>query len=902
MDAQEAAPSAILLKDYQPTTFATEAVTLTFELADGETRVTAVQQVQRRDGGEAPADLVLDGVDLTLDRVSVNGQVLGPNEYQVDETSLTLFAVPATAEVEVVTWIHPEANTALEGLYKSGAMYCTQCEAEGFRKITYYQDRPDVLARFTTHIVAEAGRYPTMLANGNCTADRTLSDGRRQVTWEDPFPKPSYLFALVAGDLAHIEDSFTTASGRRVTLQIYSEPHNIGQCDFAMGALKRSMRWDEEAYGREYDLDIFMIVAVDDFNMGAMENKGLNIFNTAVVLATPDTATDASYQRVEGVVAHEYFHNWSGNRVTCRDWFQLSLKEGFTVFRDAQYSSEIFGATDKRIEDVSFLRSVQFAEDAGPLAHPIRPDRYIEISNFYTVTIYEKGAEVVGMLHTLLGREQFRAGSDLYFERHDGEAATTDDFVAAMANASGRDLSVFRRWYAQAGTPVLSVREAYHDGELTLTLAQTTPATPGQPEKEPVLIPVRMGLLGSDGRPLSLGALSIRSDTAVTHQGEQSLLLELDSEATELKIGGLSEPPAVSFLRGFSAPVRVDYPRPAAAQALLVRHDPDGFARWDVLQDLLVNAIFAAADGLATAAEQRAAVETLFAALLDEAATAPLAAEPLSLLANMLALPTENYLFEQRDEVAVMAVVDAREALESSLGEVHFERWLTLYEAHNALGVFEPTPIAMARRRLANLSLSYLAAGAAALGDDGLGGRVREVLFAHLEEADNLTDRRGALAVMLASPLFDSAERRRRLDAFYQAWQDEALVVNLWLQLQAMAPQVSVADLVALEAHVAFDRLNPNKVRSLYSGFAHYNARQFHRLDGEGYRFLAERVIALNGSNPQLAARLAIPLSKWRSYAAPHRDLMRAELAAIAARDDLSKDVYEIVHKSLADD
>jgi aminopeptidase N len=902
MDAQEAAPRAIHLKDYEPTPFATDRVELTFELADGETQVTARQSVRRRDGSSTPADLVLNGADLSLVQVSVNGQPLSANEYRQEDETLTLFAVPGDAQVEIVTLIKPEENTALEGLYKSGSMYCTQCEAEGFRKITYYQDRPDVLARFTTHIIADGARYPTMLSNGNCTADTTLADGRRSVTWEDPFPKPAYLFALVAGDLARIEDSFVTASGRTVRLEIYSEPHNIDQCDFAMGALKRSMRWDEVTYGREYDLDVFMIVAVDDFNMGAMENKGLNIFNTAVVLATPNTATDASYQRVEGVVAHEYFHNWSGNRVTCRDWFQLSLKEGFTVFRDAQYSSEIFGATDKRIEDVSFLRSVQFAEDAGPLAHPIRPDSYIEISNFYTVTIYEKGAEIVGMLHRLLGPEQFRAGSDLYFERHDGEAATTEDFVAAMADASGEDLSIFQRWYGQAGTPVLTVAASYADGELSLVLTQEVPPTPGQPDKTPVLIPIALGLVDPDGSPVDLSALDRSGDFRADLESPQTLLVRMDSARGTVRLGGLAAEPAVSMVRGFSAPVRVRFPRSAQAMALLVRHDPDGFARWDVLQELLVEQIFAAADGADKAQPLADTIATLFASLLNEALAAPLAAEPLSLLANMLALPTDNYLFEQREQVAVLPVVQAREALEEMLGAMMPELWLSLYEAHGELGVFEPTPIAMARRRLANLSLTYLAAGARlrSTQDAEFGAHVRELVSAHLEDADNLTDRRAALAVMLGSPLFDRQTRQTILDGFYERWKDQALVVNLWLQLQAMAPQVHIEDLEALEAHPAFDTRNPNKVRSLYAAFAQHNARQFHQANGAGYRFLGERVATLNASNPQLAARLAIPLSKWRGLASPNREQMRAVLEEIAERDDLSPDVFEIVDKSLS--
>ncbi|MGI9326521.1 MAG: aminopeptidase N [Pseudomonadales bacterium] len=898
-----AAPAPIRLLDYQPTDYATTQTELEFDIYDGETVVICTQQVQRREGSEASANLLLHGQDLRLDSVAVDGRALHDNEYRLDAETLTLFDVPQRASVRVVTRIRPEQNTALEGLYKSGGMYCTQCEAEGFRKITYYQDRPDVLARFTTHIVADAEHYPVMLANGNKVADEILVNGRRRVTWEDPFPKPSYLFALVAGDLACIEDTFVTRSGRSVALEIYSEPHNIDQCGYAMDALKRSMRWDEEVYGREYDLDIFMIVAVDDFNMGAMENKGLNIFNTSCVLATPDTATDAAYQRVEGVVAHEYFHNWSGNRVTCRDWFQLSLKEGFTVFRDAQFSSDMNGATAKRIEDVSLLRSVQFAEDAGPLAHPIRPDAYIEISNFYTSTVYEKGAEVVGMLHTLLGAERFRRGSDLYFERFDGQAATTEDFVAAMEEANSVNLAQFRLWYSQAGTPVINVASKFGNNTLTLQLNQETPDTPKQSNKQPMHVPVTLGLLDPQGQAIRFQPGQIDgSATVELRQDDRSLLVHLQRVTDEVRISGLAAPPEVSFLRGFSAPVRVNYPRSPQSLEFLARHDEDGFARWDALQTLVVDQLFElVAKQRSPVASDSGGVATgtvaLFGDLISEALDCKPSAEPLSLLANMLTVPSENYLFEQASRVDVHGIVSTRDEILQRLANALQPQWLALYQAHQDQGGYEPTPTAMASRQLKNLSLQYLCTAT-----DPEPQRVaRTCALQQLQQADNLTDRRGALAAIINSDLFSQEERGELFTEFYERWHNEALVVNLWLQLQASAPGTNARAVEALEGHPGFDARNPNKVRSLIGAFAQHNARNFHKADGGGYTYLATKITGLDQANPQLAARLALPLSKWRRFVPAQSVPMREALQGLSDAGNLSKDVFEIVSKSLAD-
>ena len=879
---KEAAPQAIHRRDYAPPAYRTENTALAFDLEDGETTVRSRLHIRRAPDAEAAAPLVLDGQDLELLSVHLDGRLLSGNEYQVDEESLRVFNLPDAFELAVATRIRPEANTALEGLYKSHDLYCTQCEAEGFRRITYYQDRPDVLSKFTTSVTADAQRFPVLLANGNLVADERRG-AKRTVTWEDPFPKPSYLFALVAGDLACMRDQFTTMSGRRVELRIYSEPHNIGQCEYAMGALQRAMRWDEERFGREYDLDIYMIVAVEHFNMGAMENKGLNVFNTACVLASPDTAVDAAYQRVEAVIAHEYFHNWSGNRVTCRDWFQLSLKEGFTVFRDGEFSSDMHSRTVKRIEDVNFLRTLQFAEDSGPLAHPVRPDSYIEISNFYTATVYEKGAEVVGMARRLVGREGFRKGCDLYFARHDGQAVTTEDFVAAMEDANGADLRQFRLWYAQAGTPVLEVKTAWRDGAFHLDILQSCPPTPGQPSKQPMHIPVLVGLLDADGRDLADAALDLQSDARFERRGS-SLLLHLREAQTGLQVRGLDEPPQVSFLRGFSAPVRVHYPRSAAALAFLARHDSDGFARWDAMQSLLLGELDRVRGGAAVSQ----LVLDLFGGLIAEAQEAE-DAETSALLREMLSMPSESYVFEQLERVDVDAVVAARDQLVETLADELADAWRSLYAAKAPTSPYAPDAPGMARRGLRNLALHYLSQ------DESAAAHTR--LSAHLEAADNLTDRLAALSGMANSAAFP--ERQRVLDGFYERWRGESLVVDQWLQVQA-ASRLNDAEAVRrLEGHPAFDAANPNKLRALYGAFGGRNNRNFHAAGGAGYDFLADALAELDARNPQMAARLLTPLTRWRKFDANRQKLMRTALEHIKARDKLSKDVFEVVTKSL---
>ena len=879
---KDGAPKEIRLADYQAPGYTTTDVQLTFDIHPGRTQVTSVMDVTRQQSDAT--SLTLSGQELELVSVALDGRILSANEYQVDDDSLTLLGLDDSHQVTVVTNIVPEENTALEGLYRSSAMYCTQCEAEGFRKITYYQDRPDVLAKFTTTVIADQSAYPNLLSNGNCIAQAQLSDGRHSATWQDPFPKPSYLFALVAGNLASIEDTYTTGSGRQVTLQIFSEPHNIEQCHYAMDVLKRSMAWDEARFGREYDLDIFMIVAVEDFNMGAMENKGLNIFNTSCVLASPDTATDAAYQRVEAVVAHEYFHNWSGNRVTCRDWFQLSLKEGFTVFRDAEFSSDMNSRAVKRIEDVSFLRSIQFAEDAGPLAHPVRPQSYLEISNFYTVTIYEKGAEVVRMYQTLLGEADFRAGSDLYFERFDGQAVTTDDFTAAMAEVSGRDLTQFKRWYDQAGTPLVAVQESFVDGELTLTIEQSCAPTPGQSSKLPFHIPVLLALLDSDGQPMALSDLNISSAGACQLRGQNTALLELTEPVTEVRFAGCQAKPVVSFLREFSAPVRVSYPRSDAELTFLAQHDSDGFIAWDALQSLWL-ALFEDLQA------DPSNVVDVIGALLQQALDT-LDDPEFGLLAGMmLRVPDENYLLEQLDRFEVLAVLDRHDALTQLLAQQHQSLWQVLYERCVSTSDYQPDAAGISRRTLRNLAFAYLCE---------VEDQLDDLVWRHYSQADNLTERRAALAQACRNGRLSSAMQQQILHDFYQRWQDEALVLDIWFSLQAQSPLTDVAAMAQLTAHDRFDMKNPNRARSVFGAFGMYNHRQLHQPDGSGYRYLAQAVGQMDALNPQIAARLAVPLTRWQRYDPARQQQMRNCLEQLAGQETISKDLYEIVTKSLA--
>ena len=883
---RDAKPGTIFLEDYTPPAYLIDATELSFELFEDHALVHSSLTVRRNPVVEEGAPLTLHGQDLELLSLTIDGRSLAADEYEVGAESLEIATVPASFELRCSTRIKPQDNTSLEGLYKSRTMFCTQCEAEGFRKITYYLDRPDVMSVYTVSIEADSERYPVLLSNGNLQQQETPSAGRHRVTWHDPFPKPAYLFALVAGDLAFIEDSFATRGGRDVTLRIYVEEKDLGKCDHAMLSLKNSMRWDEDVYGREYDLDIFNIVAVDDFNMGAMENKSLNIFNTSCVLCSPDTTTDAGFQTVEAIVAHEYFHNWSGNRVTCRDWFQLSLKEGFTVFRDAEFSADMGSRTVKRVEDAMVLRTLQFAEDAGPMAHPVRPDSFIEISNFYTVTVYEKGAEVVRMIHTLLGAENFRAGSDLYFERHDGQAVTCEDFVIAMEEASGVDLGQFRRWYSQAGTPVVTVRDHYDEEAQTYTLdvSQHCPPTPGQKDKDPMVIPLALGLLGDAGNlPLTLAGEAADPDTSDnTHR-----VILIDKSSQKLVFEQVREKPVPSLLRGFSAPVRLDYPFTKDALFALISRDDDGFVRWDSAQQLAVKIIHEVEADLQ--AGKAAAVDPI----LSDAVGNLLADSSLdpAMVADMLKLPGENYLAELASQAGganVDTIHAARLATRAGIAKGQHGALLERYHGLASDQAYSPDGHQIAARSLRNVCLDYLAA-------EGEAG----VLLAEQQfgAAENMTDRLAALRAIAFEG--SDAQRDVAMQSFYDDWHHDALVINQWFQVQSSIPVGDgLARVRALLGHPDFDLLNPNKVRALVGNFANNNPVNFHRADGEGYRFLADIVLELNTRNPQIASRLLNPLTKWRNYAG--RDsLMREQLERLAETPDLSRDVFEVVSKSL---
>jgi len=872
---RDAQPKAIYLKDYQEPDYWIETTDLTFELNEDATLVTSALKMVRNKNATADAPLVLTGQELELLSVAIDGSELRADQYQTDDESLTIASVPQSFMLQIKTRIYPDNNTALEGLYRSGGMYCTQCEAEGFRRITYYLDRPDVMSVFTTHIIADAQKYPVMLSNGNLIAD-TEENGLRKVSWNDPHKKPAYLFALVAGSLLNKEDKFVTMSGREVTLKLFVEPQNIEKADYALDALKRAMRWDEETYGREYDLDIFMIVAVDDFNMGAMENKGLNVFNSSCVLANPQTATDAAFQRIESVVAHEYFHNWSGNRVTCRDWFQLSLKEGFTVFRDACFSSDMNSATVKRIEDANIMRTVQFAEDGGPMAHPVQPDSFIEISNFYTVTIYEKGAEVVGMIRKILGAEAFRKGSDLYFERHDGQAVTIYDFVGAMEDANGVDLTQFKLWYKQAGTPVVDVESEYEAGaqELRLTLRQKCPDTPGQTDKKPMWIPVQLGLIAADGSDMPINVSPANAWT------EASQVLHFTQSEQTFIFSGVKEEPKLSLFRDFSAPVKVNFTQSDDDLLFLLQHDSDGFNRWDAGQRLMLNWI----KGAMTANfELSDNARTAFIELLNDESLDP------AMVTYLLSLPSEAYIAEFSEIVDPQAIHAARKNVQLTIAESLKDEFAGCYQRLKTDAPYAPEPAQMSARALKNLALTYWTK----TGTEGL-----EAAKKQFADADNMTDQMAALVAVVNSGNKNEAEKL--LGSFYQQWSGDALVVNQWLSVQAGSAELSSTAFVrSLQQHEAFDWRNPNKVRSVVGAFANQALVHFHATDGSGYELLADAVLKLNDSNPQIAARMVGPLSKWKRLVPAQAQLMKAQLQRIMAQGTLSKDVYEVVSKSL---
>lgn len=881
---RDANPKTIYLKDYTVPDYLIDNVALSFNLDEENTTVISRMTLIRNPASQSiETTLVLLGENLRLHRVVLNDDTeLSQQDYQQSEEALVIHNVPQQHSfvLTIENSINPKANTALEGLYLSNGMLCTQCEAEGFRKITYFLDRPDVMTRFTTTLEGDKDRYPVLLSNGNKIAHGELANNRHWVTWEDPFCKPCYLFALVAGQLACLEDSFITCSGRVISLQIFAEPYDLDKCGHAMQSLKNAMRWDEEVYGREYDLDLYMIVAVSHFNMGAMENKGLNVFNTKFVLARPDTATDFDYEHIEGVIGHEYFHNWTGNRVTCRDWFQLSLKEGFTVFRDQEFTGDKTSKAVKRIEDVNMLRTRQFAEDAGPMAHPIRPDAYIEINNFYTLTVYEKGAEVVRMLHTLLGAEGFRHGSDLYFERHDGQAVTCDDFVNAMEAANKIDLSQFRRWYEQAGTPILTVQQAYDaDAQtLILTLTQMCPPTPGQHNKAPLLIPVAMGLIYADG---SAAPCQLQNQ-----QPSKDIVLQLTEPQQSFTFVGLTQQPILSMLRGFSAPVKVAMERNLSELAFLLSHDSDTFNRWEAGQQLASQIIFGLIDDLQNNRDMRLnpIMMQAFEKVLNHSWP------DLSYFSLLLSLPSEGYLAEQMAVVDVESIHQAREFVVRTLAE-HFQSALRgLYQTYHRdeSGQFDAG--AIGRRRIKNICLGYLSR----LNNS----EIQQWALQQFNNAKNMTDQIAALSDIVNNP---HTEKQQCLANFYQQWQAEALVIDKWFTLQATSKMPDAFDTVlALMKHPAFDLTNPNRVRSLIGAFSQGNPLHFHAANGQGYEFLGNQIIALNTINPQVASRMLSALTSWAKHDDKRQVLMKAQLQRIMSTENISKDVYEVASKSLS--
>ncbi len=877
----EEQPKTIRREDYRAPDYRVERVDLAFDLDPETTRVTATLAI--RAAGEGGRPLVLDGEELELVSLKLDGRTLAEKDYTVGPTSLTIPAVPKSFTLEIETAIHPSANSKLTGLYISSNVFCTQCEAEGFRRITYFPDRPDVMSVYRTTIRADRKAYPVLLSNGNLTESGALDGNRHFAVWDDPFPKPSYLFALVAGDLAHREDKFRTRTGRDVTLRIYVEHGKEARTEYAMDSLKRSMRWDEERFGLEYDLDLFNIVAVSDFNMGAMENKSLNVFNDKYILADAETATDGDFVGIEAVVAHEYFHNWTGNRITCRDWFQLSLKEGLTVFRDQEFSADMRSRPVERIGAVRGLRGRQFQEDAGPMAHPVRPDSYIEINNFYTATVYQKGAEVIRMMHTLLGEDGFQKGMKLYVERHDGEAATCDQFAAAMEDANKADFSQFRLWYSQAGTPELDIAGKYESGTGTyeLEVAQRVPPTPGQPDKQPMLIPLAVGLLDAQG-----GSIPLRLEGEAAKASETRVLSVTKPRQT-FRFVNVPEPKAVSLNRFFSAPVNIKAEKSGAERAFLMANDPDPFARWEAGQqyavELMLRGIAAHQRGEKMTFD-RGFIDAIGEILRDTSIDNAFAADAIS-------LPGHDYLADRMKVVDVEAVHAVGEALRKQIVtalRVDFQR---VYDANRDTGAYSPDAAPAGRRALKNVALSYLALLA---GDDPA---VLKLLTGQYRSADNMTDRMAALRelVDIAGP-----DRQAALDDFYSRFKGNGLVIDKWLALQAVSELPdTLKSVVALMSHPAFSMKNPNKVRALIGSFTVGNPLRYHAADGSGYDFHADRTIELNVLNPQVAARLLTPLGRWARFDEGRQKKMKAALERVLAAPNLSRDVYEVASKSL---
>ncbi len=870
------------LKDYTPPPYLVDSIDLRVELDPHATRVQSRLQCRPQSNDRPP--LVLNGKRLQLVRVVLDGTELSLEQYSFVQGRLEIPQVPTGPfQVEIETLINPAGNTALEGLYLSSGNYCTQCEAEGFRTITCFPDRPDVMSVFTTTVIGDKAACPVLLSNGNLIDSGDLEGGRHYATWHDPFPKPCYLFALVAGQLVRLNDTFTTASGREIGLHFFVEERNRTKCGHAIQALQKAMRWDEERFGREYDLDLYMILAVDDFNMGAMENKGLNVFNSKYVLALPETATDTDYEGIEAVIAHEYFHNWTGNRITCRDWFQLSLKEGLTVFRDQEFTSDMTSRPVKRIQDANIIRSFQFREDSGPMAHPVRPPSVVEINNFYTLTVYNKGAEVIRMLHTLLGAETFRRGMDIYFERHDGQAVTCDDFVAAMEAAWERDLTQFKLWYSQAGTPELTVRSNYDQAaqQLTLSVEQSCPSTRESAEKQPFFMPLAVGLLDDRGASMPLD-----NSTDPTTK-----VLILSEKKQDFVFSHIERPPTVSFLRNFSAPVRVHFEQSDVELGRMMAHDPDPFNRWDAGQRLGLQHILAQIERFqrgdsVTVHEQL--IEGMRNLLRDQES------DP-AFVAMALVLPSENWISQQMTTIDPVAVFAVRQQFRALLGRALRSELLQRYEALEINGPYSYNKVDAGKRTLRNACLAYL------LTPD-TEGRLDSALLdlgrQQYAQSDNMTDGIAALSGVVNA---DQEAGTALLTDFYNTWRHDPLVVDKWLILQAGCTLPGTLDRVrALTTHPAFSIKNPNKVRSLIATFCSTNHSQFHAADGSGYAFLGDQVLVLDTLNPQIASRMLTPLTQWRRYDAARQQLIRSQLERIGSIPSLSDDVKEIVEKSLS--
>ena len=879
MNATAKTPVTICLKDYKTPAYLVEQVELDFDLYDSTTRVSStLQMFLNPDRGGILEPLTLDGEQLKLLEVKLDGKALAASKYRQDDESLQIAGVPEKFTLEIQTQIDPLNNTSLEGLYLTSGNFCTQCEAQGFRRMTYYPDRPDVLAKFRVRIEADK-KYAVLLSNGNLLEQGELQNDRHFAVWEDPFFKPSYLFALVAGDLVCLEGHYTTMSGRDVLLQIYVEERNGNYCDHAMLSLKKSMQWDEETFGLEYDLDRYMIVAVDDFNMGAMENKGLNVFNSKYVLAHPETATDTDYLGVESVIGHEYFHNWTGNRVTCRDWFQLSLKEGLTVFRDQQFSADMNSAAVKRIDDVRILRQYQFPEDAGPMAHPVRPASYLEINNFYTTTIYNKGAEVIRMMQTLLGEEKFIAGVQLYLKRHDGQAATCDDFVAAMEEAGSIDLATFKRWYSQAGTPQLQIQQSYDAAQqsLTLEISQTCPTTPGHEESQPFHLPITIGLLNGAGKDIPLQL------SGEVQSGATTRVLELTEKIQKFTFVGIKQPTTLSPLRGFSAPVRLRCDFTDDELAFRMAHDSDSFNRWEAGQTLAMKELLRMYNDLERG--DAFSLQSIFVDAWKKALTDRQADK--SLLTQLLTLPSEQYLADQLNEFNSQAIRDVRDQAIRQLATDSEALLLERYtECFSAEAVYSLDSTALGQRSLANFSLSMLMR---------LAQQSAELCLHQYHAATNMTDRLAAFATLVDS---NAEERQGIMDDFYQQWKGHPLLLDKWFSIRALSHRAETfSEVEVLMQHPDFTLNNPNRVRALLGAF-YQNLAVFHRADGAGYRLLVEQIMQLDQRNPQVAARMAAPLTRWKRLEPTRRELMRQELLRLQ-QAELSRDLYEIINKSL---